>query len=130
MSDAGKPLQYWSVWYPKATATGMLLARGCLDPTETIIVHAAPDFVTVEVSDAQGNRLAFGQDLERTLASPMCRLRREGGSVTREDVWPTEAYYGTPILLPGGEAGILKRWWNAPDRQEWRWEVEFYNSLR
>jgi hypothetical protein len=32
-------------------------------------------------------------------------------------------------MLPGGEVGILKSWWNAPDHKEWRWQVEFYNSL-
>jgi hypothetical protein len=34
------------------------------------------------------------------------------------------------VLLPGGEAGILKSWWNADDRKEWRWDVEFYNQIR
>jgi hypothetical protein len=34
------------------------------------------------------------------------------------------------VILPGGEVGILKAWWNAEDRKEWRWHVELYNSLR
>ena len=37
-------LQYWSVWYPKAASTGLLLARGLMDPTEQLLVHAAPPF--------------------------------------------------------------------------------------
>ncbi|MGI8915310.1 MAG: hypothetical protein ACR2JY_16260 [Chloroflexota bacterium] len=27
----------------------------------------------------------------------------------------------------GGEVGILTAWWNATDRSEWRWQVEFSN---
>jgi hypothetical protein len=23
--------------------------------------------------------------------------------------------------------GHLRSWWNAPDHDEWRWSVEFYN---
>jgi len=34
------------------------------------------------------------------------------------------------VILPGGEAGILKAWWNADDRKEWRWQIEFYNQIR
>ncbi|HEV8574258.1 MAG TPA: hypothetical protein VGR43_06060 [Dehalococcoidia bacterium] len=60
----------------------------------------------------------------------MCRLRRSGDSVTREDIWPREEDIGTLVILPGGEVGVLKSWWNADDRMEWRWEVEFYNSRR
>ena len=37
---------------------------------------------------------------------------------------------GRVVILPGGEAGILKSWWNADDRREWRWQVEFYNQNR
>lgn len=125
-----KSLQYWSVWYPKAAATGLLLARGLLDSTNTLLLHAAGEVITVEVSDEQGNRLAFGQDLEQAEETPICRLRRSGDRVTREDIWPTGEDLGTPVLLPGGEVGVLKAWWNADDKNEWRWQVEFYNSVR
>ena len=33
-----------------------------------------------------------------------------------------------PVLLPGGEVGILLSWWNAAGESEWRWQVEFYNQ--
>lgn len=128
--QARPPLQYWVVWYPMAGATGLLVGRGRLDPTEELILHAAPDSLTVEVTDEQGRRLAYSRDLPRTLQSPMCRLRREGDQIRREDIWPTPEDYGTPVLLPGGEVGILQSWWNAADRSEWRWQVEFYNSTR
>jgi hypothetical protein len=60
----------------------------------------------------------------------MCRLRREGASITREDIWPQAEDVGAVVMLPGGEVGILKGWWHADDRTEWRWQVEFYNSRR
>lgn len=123
-------LQYWEVWYPEAAATGVLLARGLVDPTERVLFHSAPDAVTVEVRDQDGRRIAFGRDLPRTQSSPMCRLRLVGDTIEREDIWPTDGDTGSTVLLPGGEAGILRGWWNAEDRKEWRWQVEFYNSIR
>ena len=120
----------WEVWYPKAAATGMLFARGRLDSTEVLLVHAAPDVITVEVRDNDGRRIAMSQDLDHTAQSPICRLKREGYQITREDVWPSETEIGLPVLLHGGEVGILKSWWNAPDRKEWRWQIELYNSAR
>lgn len=120
-------LQTWDLWIPDVAAVGISFARGRLDPTDTLLVHAAPEKLTVEVLDEQGARVAVGQDLPRTLSSPIARLRRQDGSVTREDCWPTDADYGVPIILPGGEVGILKTWWNAGDHSEWRWTIELYN---
>ena len=127
---ADQSLQYWEVWYPRAAATGLLVGRGLLDPTDRLILHAAPEVMTVEVYDEGRKRLAHGQDLPRTQDSPMCLLRREGDRITREDIWPGESDIGAPVLLPGGEVGILQSWWHAEDRMEWRWQVEFYNSRR
>jgi hypothetical protein len=123
-------LHYWSVWYPKAASTGLLLGRGLLDPTEKLLVHAAPPVLTAEVGDGDGRRLAFGQDLEATDNAPICILHRNGNSIQRHDIWPDETHHGLPILLPGGEVGILQSWWHAADKNEWRWQVEFYNSVR
>jgi hypothetical protein len=130
MTSERKPMEFWEIWYPRATATGMLVARGLLDPTPVMIAHAVPDVINVEVRDPDGKRLAYGRNLERTLDSPMCRLTREGDTVRREDIWPTPADYGVPVILPGGEVGILQSWWNAGDHKEWRWQVEFYNDRR
>jgi hypothetical protein len=44
-----------------------------------------------------------------------------------EDGWPSQEDLGRLVILPGGEAGILKAWWHAEDQSEWRWQVEFYN---
>ena len=34
---------------------------------------------------------------------------------------------GDPVILQGGEVGIRRTWWNSPQRDEWRWTLEFYN---
>lgn len=93
-----------------------------------MILHAGGDVIAVEVYDDARGLVARGRNLSRTLESPMCRLRILNGAVTREDIWPTDADVGATVLLAGGEAGILKSWWNADDHSEWRWQVEFYNS--
>src|SRR5689334_6865995 len=123
-------LETWSVWYPKAASTGVLIARGRLDATDRLLVHAAGDVISVEVHDDAGKRVAQGTDLSRTVDSPICLLTRRGHSIRREDVWPAAEHIGLPVLLPGGEVGVLKSWWNADDRKEWRWQIELYNSIR
>ncbi|MCZ7572690.1 MAG: hypothetical protein M5U01_29390 [Ardenticatenaceae bacterium] len=130
MSENRELHQYWEVWYPQAAATGLLLARGLIAPMKTLLFHAPAEVITVEVSDHQGQRLAYGTDLKQTDTTPICRLRREGERITRQDIWPTEAELGLLVLLPGGEVGTLKSWWHAADKKEWRWQVEFYNTIR
>jgi hypothetical protein len=119
--------EVWDLWYPNAAAQGLPFARGRLDATDVLLVHAAPDALRVEVRDDEGRRVAFGDQLARTADRPIARLRREGDRVTREDLWPEAADISRPVILPGGEVGILISWWNAPDGSEWRWRVEFYN---
>jgi hypothetical protein len=119
----------WTLWYPKAASTGLLFARARIDYTEEVLVHAAPEYLTVEVENDYRGLVAFGQDLKRAQESPMTRLRRAGDTITREDVWPTDGDLGTVVILPGGEAGILKAWWHAEDHREWRWQVELHNRI-
>ena len=121
-------LQTWELWYPGGGATGMPFARCRIEPADAVLVHAAPESVTVEVRDEDGRRLAFAEKLKReTPYFPMTRLRRREASVVRTDGWPADDDLGSVVLLPGGEAGILKAWWNADDGSEWRWSMEFYN---
>lgn len=122
-----KAIQFWDLWIPDAASCGISFARGRLDTTETLLAHATPRLLRVEVRDAEGMPLAMGDNLAATDDTPITRLRRHGNMILREDIWPTEADYGTPVILPGGEVGILQVWWNAPDHSEWRWRVEFYN---
>ena len=120
--------QIWDLWYPEAASTGLSVARGRLDPTGVLWVHAAPPVLTVEVRDGDGARVAYGENLRHEGEQlPTTRLSLQGDSVAREDRWPGAADLGEPIILPGGEVGILKGWWNAPGGSEWRWQVEFYN---
>jgi hypothetical protein len=120
-------MEIWDLWYPNAAAQGLPVARGRLEPTEVLLVHAAPDTLRVAVFSDAGERLAFGDQLQRTADRPMARLWREGGRILREDLWPEAEDIGRPVILVGGEVGILRAWWNSADGQEWRWSVEFYN---
>lgn len=120
-------IQYWDLWIPDAASCGISFARGRLGATDTLLAHATPRLLRVEVRNAAGVQLAMGDNLAATDDTPMTRLRRQGNTITREDIWPTEADHGTPVILPGGEVGILQLWWHAPDHSEWRWRVEFYN---
>lgn len=119
--------EIWDVWYPNAAAQGLPFARGRLDSAPVVLVHSPPDTLRVEVRDEAGALLASGDQLSRTADRPMARLTRDGARITRVDLWPEAEDIGRPVLLPGGEVGILQAWWNAPDGQEWRWRVEFYN---
>lgn len=122
-------IEQWELWYPGAAATGLHFARARMDAHDVVLVHAAPDTLSVDVRDDAGGLLARGERLERDgRYFPMTRLRREAsGGIRREDGWPGGEDIGRPVILPGGEAGILKEWWNAADGSEWRWTVEFYN---
>ena len=126
-------LETWDLWLPGPGATGLPFARARVNAAEAgdrVLVHAAPPKLQVVVSDATGQVVARGDGLERHQPGPMSYLVRSGATITLEDGWPTEADIGRVVLLPGGEAGILKSWWNADDRKEWRWQVEFYNQIR
>jgi hypothetical protein len=120
--------EVWDLWFPDAAAQGLPFARGRLDTTDVLLVHAAPASLRVEVRDDDGNRLAFADGLTRTADRPIARLTRTGDSITRLDLWPEAEDLGRPVILPGGEVGILKAWWNADDGSEWRWTVELYNA--
>ncbi len=120
-------LQIWDLWYPQAAATGVAFARGRLNATNVLLVHAAPPMLTVEVRNDSGKRIAYAQDLPQTADRPIARLTLQGEQITREDLWPTQSDIGQLVILPGGEVGKLLSWWNAEDGSEWRWQVEFYN---
>lgn len=122
-------LEIWDIWYPKAAATGVPFARGRLDSTQVLLVHAPPPILTVEVRDENGARLAMGIDLSQTVDRPIARLTRYENEIRREDLWPRVEDIGSLVILPGGEVGELIEWWHAEDGSEWRWRVEFYNHL-
>jgi hypothetical protein len=120
--------QTWELWYPAAAATGLEFARGRLDPTDVLWVHAAPDRLAVTVREGDDRVIARGEPLERVGDYlPMTRLTLHGEEVHREDRWPTAHDLGSLVILPGGEVGTLIDWWNADDGSAWRWQVEFAN---
>jgi hypothetical protein len=120
-------IEIWDLWYPDAAARGLPFAQGRLRATDVLWVHAAPELLRVEVRDDSGRRLAFADALRRTAGRPMTKLVRRDATIERDDRWPEESDAGSPVILPGGEVGILLSWWNSDDEQEWRWQVEFYN---
>ena len=123
-----EPVQTWELWFPEAASTGLPFARARIDSSEVVWVHAAPPTLAVTVRDGDDRVIARGESLRRQGERyPMTRLSRNGDQVSREDRWPTEDDLDSLVILPGGEAGTLKRWWNAGDGNEWRWQVEFYN---
>jgi hypothetical protein len=123
-------LEQWDLWFPAVGATGLSFARSEVDAEAAgnrVLVHAAPPKLAVTVRDEAGQVLAEGHGLERGQPGPMSFLVRDGDSIRLEDGWPGQGDLGRLVILPGGEAGILKAWWHADDRSEWRWQVEFYN---
>lgn len=119
--------QLWDLWVPDIAAQGLSFARGRSSETETLLVHAAPSQLSVDVFTDQGVLLARGRNLTRTDDTPMAKLQQQGNQIIREDIWPTAAEQGLPVILAGGEIGILRSWWNDPERQEWHWTIELYN---
>lgn len=123
-------METWDLWFPQAGSTGISFARASVDGDvagERVLVHAAPPVLAVQVRDEDGVLIAEGTKLERREPGPISALIRSGGSITLKDTWPDADDIGRLVILPGGEAGRLRQWWNAPDHTEWRWQVEFYN---
>jgi hypothetical protein len=117
----------WDLWFPQAAATGLPFARGRVDHTDIMLVHAAPPMLTVTVRSSTGQVLASARDLAQTAETPIARLTRRGDHIERVDIWPTDDDLGRLVILPGGEVGTLRQWWNADDHSEWRWQLELYN---
>jgi hypothetical protein len=123
-------MQTWDLWFPSAGATGVSFARarvGDEPPTDRVLVHAAPPRLDVTVRDDGGNVIAEGLGLDRGAPGPITFLLREGREIHLEDGWPTDRDLGRLVILPGGEAGVLKAWWHAEDHSAWRWQVELSN---
>ena len=123
-------VEFWDLWFPQAGATGLSFARTKIDAEaagDRLLVHAAPPQLEAMVRDEKGQVVAVGRGLQRGEPGPMSYLVREGDSIRLEDGWPSQKDLGRLVILPGGEAGVLKEWWHADDHSEWRWQVEFYN---
>jgi hypothetical protein len=92
-----------------------------------VLVHAAPAHAQVEIRN-EDDRLVVRGEVDRDADySPMTLLEITGAQLRRQEVWPDEDLYGLPVLVAGGEVGVLQRWEHAEDRSWWRWSVEFSN---
>jgi hypothetical protein len=118
----------WELRSPEGGAKGLEFALAEMDATySTVLVHAAPSAMQVVVRSGD-DVVARADDLrDDTRSTPMSRLRMADGMLSRENVWPREDDVGLPVILPGGEVGILLSWWNADDESEWTWRIELHN---
>src|ERR1700737_1075046 len=129
MSDG---IEVWDLWLPGPGATGLSFARSRIsgkDAGDRLLVHAAPTKLQVTVRDTGGNVLATGNGLERHQPGPMSFLVRRGATISLEDGWPTEQDIGRVVLLPGGEAGILKSGGNAAAPKGWPRAGRVHNQI-
>lgn len=118
----------WEIRSPDGGSTGLEFSRSRIDVAERVLVHAAPSRMNVEVFDESGRLVAKGVKLKSSEHTPMARMTLDGDSVRREQIWPGDEDLGLPVILPGGEVGILTAWWNAEDHTAWRWSIELSNQ--
>ena len=121
-------IMIWELRNPDGGSMGLEFARGRMAPHTEVLSHAVPERVDVEVRDGDGRLVASGKDLHDPESTPISRLDIREGRVVRKNVWPGPEDIGKPVILPGGEVGILTSWWNADDHNAWRWTVELSNS--
>ena len=119
----------WDLRSPDGGMLGLPFARGLLAATDCLLAHALPSKVDVVVTDEDDRVVARGEALSHPDSRPMARLWLRGDRVERENTWPDETDIGRPVLLPGGEVGVLQSWWNADDGSSWRWQVELSNQV-
>lgn len=92
-----------------------------------VLVHAAPAQMSLEVIADDDQVVARGALDREGEYSPMTLVILADGNLQRDEVWPDEGLYGLPVLLAGGEVGILGAWHHADDHSWWQWSVEFSN---
>jgi hypothetical protein len=117
----------WAIRNPDGGANGLEFARATIAPTDEVLVHATPSTIDVGVYENGGALVAIGEGLKATDDSPITRLRIDGLRIVREEIWPTDEDLGSVVILCGGEAGVLRAWWNDADRSGWRWDLELSN---
>lgn len=118
----------WSLRSADGGMNGLEFARATTaGDLTTVFVHAAPRALEVEVRADDGTTVARGTADRDGPYTPMTLVTLDGGGVRRAEVWPGDEHLGLPVVLAGGEVGILLRWEHADDRSWWRWSVEFSN---
>lgn len=120
----------WNLRSNDGGMTGLEFAR-CLTASgfDRVLIHAAPAKLSVEVATTSGEVVARGDAQREGDYSPMTLVTLGPDGVSRSEVWPTSEYLGLPVLLSGGETGLLQTWQHADDHSWWRWTVEFSNHI-
>jgi hypothetical protein len=119
----------WEIRNPDGASMGLEVARGRSGAHDVMLAHAMPERIDVTVTEESGSVIASACDLQHEAVAPISRLTLDTGTVRRENVWPSQADLGLPVILPGGEIGLLTAWWNADDGSEWRWSIELHNRI-
>lgn len=119
----------WSLRARDGAMNGLEFARATTASGFTrALIHAAPSQLSVEVVDHQGNVVARADTLDRTGDYvPMTMLTIDGAKISRREVWPDDDLYGLPVLLAGGEVGLLREWHHSEDHSWWKWSLELAN---
>jgi hypothetical protein len=96
-----------------------------------VLIHAAPAKASIEVrTDDDADAVVVSGDLDRDGEySPMTLLELNDGDLRREEIWPDRRHIGLPVLLAGGEVGLLRHWEHADDHSWWQWQIEFANHV-
>lgn len=119
----------WSLRSREGAMNGLEFARATTASGFTrALIHAAPAQLWIEVVDHQGILIARAEDLDRIGDYlPMTMLAIDGAVISRSEVWPDESHYGLPVLLAGGEVGLLRDWHHSEDHSWWKWSLELAN---
>jgi hypothetical protein len=118
----------WSLRSRDGGMNGLEFARSLTaGGLRRVLVHAAPAQISVEVRSDDGALIAAGDADREGDYRPMTLLRLDGAQVQREELWPSAEHHGLPVLLAGGEVGVLTAWRHSPQHDWWQWSVEFSN---
>jgi hypothetical protein len=119
---------YWSIRSSDGGMNGLEFCRALTaGDLRHVLLHAAPSHAEVEVRTDEGELVVSGTAERSDDYSPITELRLIGSAIERREIWPTDEHLGLPVLLPGGEVGVLTAWRHADDRSWWQWSVEFSN---
>lgn len=119
---------FWSIRSNDGGMNGLEFAR-CLTGGDLtrVLVHAAPANASIEVRTEKGDLVATGNVERDGHYTPITLVELGPDGPTRQEIWPEDGHLGLPVLLPGGEVGVLTAWRNDDEHTWWQWSVEFSN---
>jgi hypothetical protein len=120
----------WSLRNPDGGMNGLEFATATTaEDQQRVLVHAAPEQLEIVVRDKDDKVVARGKCKASGEDTPMSEITLSGSKISRTEVWPTDEHNGLVVILPGGEAGVLKQWHTADDKKSWRWTLELSNQV-